>query len=124
MRAVSFLGKLATVAVVFAAGSFPVSAATVSPEEAAHHLGQKATVCGVVASAHYAARSRAQPTFLNLGKPYPDEIFTAVIFGSNRAKFGTPETTLRGKRICVTGTIRRYRGEPEIILKNPSQITK
>jgi len=31
-----------------------------------------------------------QPIFLDFGKPNADQVFTAVIFGNNRAKFGTP----------------------------------
>jgi micrococcal nuclease len=70
------------------------SAAPPSPEEAAEHVGETATVCGLVASAHFSARSPEQPTFLNLGKRYPDQLFTIVIFGRDRAKFGTPEKSL------------------------------
>jgi hypothetical protein len=82
------------------------AAATLSLGDTARHVGETATVCGVVASAKYAEHSRAQPTFLDMGQPYPNEPFTAVIFGSDRAKFGEPETTLAGKRICVSGQIR------------------
>ncbi|HXW25578.1 MAG TPA: hypothetical protein VEK73_12615 [Xanthobacteraceae bacterium] len=96
--------------------------ATLAPEEAASHVGESATVCGLVASATFAARSNGQPTFLNLGKPYPDQIFTAVIWGSDRSKFGSPETALKGKNVCVTGDIRLYRGRPEIILHDPKQL--
>jgi DNA/RNA endonuclease YhcR with UshA esterase domain len=98
-------------------------AAPLAPDEAARHVGESATVCGVVASATYASRSNAQPTFLNLGKPYPDQIFTAVIFGKDRSKFGTPET-LRGKHVCVTGEIRLFQGKPEIILTDPKQLSE
>jgi DNA/RNA endonuclease YhcR with UshA esterase domain len=103
-------------------GSLPAVAAMIGPDKAAGHIGENATVCGIVASAHYAARSRSEPTFLNLGKAYPEQIFTAVIFGSDRAKFGEPERTLQGKRICVTGTIRLYRGAAEVILSDPDQL--
>jgi DNA/RNA endonuclease YhcR with UshA esterase domain len=103
-------------------GSLPAGAASISPEDAAGHVGESATVCGVLASAHYAARSRSQPTFLNLGNAYPAQIFTAVIFGDDRAKFGEPEKTLQGKRICVTGTIRLYRGSAEVILNESDQL--
>jgi DNA/RNA endonuclease YhcR with UshA esterase domain len=99
-------------------------AAPISPEDAARHIGETATVCGTVASAKFASSSRSQPTFLDLDKPYPNAPFTAVIFGDDRAKFGTPETSLRGKRICVTGQIRDYRGKPEIILNDPSQLAQ
>jgi DNA/RNA endonuclease YhcR with UshA esterase domain len=51
-------------------------------------------------------------------------VFTAVIYGDNRSKFGTPETSLRGKRICVTGQISDYGGKPEIILTNATQLTQ
>ncbi len=43
---------------------------SVTPVEAASHVGERATVCGLVASATYADCSRGQPTFLNLDKPF------------------------------------------------------
>jgi hypothetical protein len=98
------------------------NAQSLSAQDAARHVGENATVCGVVASANYAARSRGQPTFLNLDKPYPSQIFTAVIWGEDRAKFGAPEASFQGKQICVSGAIRLYRGEPEIIVSEPGQI--
>jgi hypothetical protein len=104
------------------AGALSAAAASLSAAESAQHVGENATVCGVVASAHYVSRSAAQPTFLNLDKPYPDQIFAAVIFGSDRSKFDAPEVKLLGKQICVTGTIKLYRGLPEIILSDPSQL--
>jgi hypothetical protein len=40
----------------------------------------------------------------------------AVIYRGDRSKFGTPKTSLQGKRICVTGQIGGYHGKPEIVL--------
>jgi hypothetical protein len=54
---------------VFAASVFAQE--TVTPEDAAKFIGQQKTVCGKVASAHHATKSKGQPTFLNLNKPYP-----------------------------------------------------
>jgi DNA/RNA endonuclease YhcR with UshA esterase domain len=99
-------------------------AASLSAEEAAGHVGEQATVCGMVASAKFAANSHSQPTFLDLDRPYPNAVFTAVIFGDDRPKFGTPEQSLQGGRICVTGVIRLYRGKPEIILNDPNQLAQ
>ena len=95
---------------------------TILASEAAKHVGEKAAVCGVVASARYASRSKGQPTFLNLDKPYPKAVFTDLIWGEDRSKFNEPEVRLREKRICTTGTITSYRGTPEMVLKEPSQI--
>jgi len=116
--------NLLAAAAVFGFWAFPTVAATLSPEDAAAHIGETATACGVVVSAEYEANEQNQPTLLDLGKPYPNAIFTAVIYGDNRQKFGTPETSLRGKRICVTGPISDYQGKPEIVLTDPSQLTE
>lgn len=97
---------------------------TLSPEQAPRHVGETATVCGTVASARFAQRSKAQPTFLNLGKPYPDQLFTIVIFGRDREKFGAPESTLLHQRVCATGLIKLYDGRPEMILDDPAQLSK
>jgi len=93
-----------------------------STAEAKDHAGERATVCGEVASTHYAARSRGNPTFINLDTPYPNQIFTVLVWGSDRPKFGDPEEAYRNKRICVTGKISDYKGVPQIVAYEPSQI--
>ncbi len=99
-----------------------LDAATLTATQAEDHIGEMATVCGMVASATFAARIKGAPTFLNLDKPYPDQLFTVVIWGSDRPKFHQPEVLYRGKRLCVTGNIKMFRGRPEIIVKELSQI--
>lgn len=113
----------ARLALFFLCGTLRIAAQhTIPPAEAAKHVGEKATVCGVVASASYASRAKGQPTFLNLDKPYPYSIFTALIWGDDRSKFDQPEVKLRDKRICTTGTITLYKDVPEIVLREPSQL--
>jgi DNA/RNA endonuclease YhcR with UshA esterase domain len=90
--------------------------------EAKDHIGEQATVCGKVASTRYAVTSRGKPTFLNLDKPYPGQVFTILIWGENRDKFGTPEEKYRDKQVCVTGKITEYRGTPEIVVNDPQNI--
>lgn len=91
--------------------------------EAARHVGERATVCGEVASTRYAPSVDGEPTFLNLGRPYPDQVFTALIWGDDRPRFDRPpEEHFRDRRICVTGTIRSHRGTPQIIVRQPGQI--
>jgi len=90
--------------------------------QAKNHLGENATVCGVVVSTKYLESKRRSPTLLDLDKPYPQQPFTIVIWGADRAKFGKPEESYANKRVCVTGTITEFRGTPEIVAKDPSQI--
>ena len=94
----------------------------ISAAEAKDHIGDRATVCGKVASTHYAKSSKGEPTFLNLDEPYPKEIFTILIWGSDREKFGSPELEYKGLRVCATGKITSYRGVPEIIATERGQI--
>lgn len=107
---------------LLAAGSL-VRADVITAKEAAQHIGEVQTVRGVVVSATHTTRSRGQPTFLNLDKPYPDQIFTIVIWGSDRGKFPVaPEVAFKGKTVRVTGKITEYRGVPEIVVRDPAQI--
>lgn len=90
--------------------------------DAKTHVGETQTVCGKVVSTRFASGSKGQPTFLNLDEPYPNEIFTILIWGDDRARFGAPETVYRDANVCVTGKITTYRGTPEIVATEPSQI--
>jgi DNA/RNA endonuclease YhcR with UshA esterase domain len=96
---------------------------TVRPEDAINHIGENVTVCGLVADTHYAYRSKGHPTFLNLNRPYPNQVLTVVIWGSDRVNFIIrPELLYNNRTICVTGTVKKYRGTPEILVHSPSQI--
>ena len=101
----------------------PISAQKkLTATEAKGHFGETATVCGEVVSTRYSDSSKGQPTFLNLDIAYPNQIFTAVIWGENRIKLGKPEDDYKGKRICVSGKITAYAGLPEIVISDPKQI--
>ena len=112
------------VAALLVLGALHAQAEPLTAEEAPKHVDENGTICGLVASAHFANRTKGQPTFLNLGKPYPNQVFTAVIWGSDRSKFGSPETSLNGKQVCVTGRIQLYRGKPEIVVRDTNQLSE
>ena len=95
---------------------------SLSPAQAKDYIGKIATICGKVVSARYATNTRRKPTFLNLDEPFPRQVFTALIWGSDRYKFGQPEVELMGERICVNGLIEGYKGKPEIIVREKSQL--
>ena len=98
----------------------PISAA-----RAKANVGSTQTVCGLAASATYAGSSSGRPTFINLGKPYPDHSLTIVIWGANRRHFSVPpERAYTNQRICVTGLIESFRDRPQITVIRPAQITR
>jgi hypothetical protein len=90
--------------------------------EAKNHVGETATVCGRVASSHFAEKTKGLPTFLNLDRAYPSQIFTIVIWGADRLKFGRPEALYRDRNVCVTGKITSHRDIPEMVINTASQI--
>ena len=63
-------GFLAAAAVAGLWGT-SADAADLRPEDVKSHIGETATVCGVVASAEFEANARSQPTLLGLGQAYP-----------------------------------------------------
>jgi hypothetical protein len=115
------LAYLLLVSVV--AGLVPAYAGTVAPADAKKHVGEDATVCGTVASVHFAAGSKGSPTFINLDKPYPNHVFTILIWGDDLPKFTSNPVTWQGKKACAAGTITSYQGVAEIVAKSQIQIT-
>jgi len=92
--------------------------ATVSVTEVGSHVGQTVTVEGAV-SGVYTARSGV--TFIDMGGPYPNNLFAAVIFSDDAARVGDV-SGLTGKTVDVSGTVKLYRGKPEIIVRSRDQL--
>jgi len=119
---VRMLKSFGLIYVLCAASVVYAQSGHIAAAEAKNHVGEKVTVCGKVVSTHFASGSKGQPTFLNLDEPYPKEVFTILIWGSDRPKFGKPEDSYRDKDVCITGKITSHNGRPEIIATEASQI--
>lgn len=95
----------------------------IKAKEAIDYIGKTAEVCGKVASADYLPQINGEPTFLNLARPYPSQYFTAVIWGSDRARWNmSPDQQYKNRNICVTGRIELHEGIPQIIVESPRQV--
>lgn len=98
----------------------------ISWKDAAKHIGEYVTVEGkVVDSKGYVFKGgRGTASFLNIGKPYPEpDRFTVVIWPEDRSRFPEePENYYLGKKVRVSGRIKKYKGTPEIILRDPNKI--
>lgn len=96
---------------------------TIHASDASKHRGKLAEVCGVVASARIVQEISGEPTFINLEKPYPEQQFTAVIWGEHRDAWKiSPEELYLNRAVCITGTIRFHEDVPQIIVTTPEQI--
>lgn len=97
-------------------------AQAISATQAKNHVGEKATVCGNVASERTATGSRGEPTFINLDAAYPNQVFTILIWGQDRRNVGTLPT--EGSHVCASGTIQEYRGVPELVVRSSGQLSR
>lgn len=107
----------------FAILALAVSGSTLTTSEAAKHVGENATVCGTVAGVHTATSSKGSPTFVNLDKTYPNQVFTILIWGSDLSKFSPAPASWGDKRVCATGKIELYHNVPEIVAREAGQIS-
>jgi hypothetical protein len=122
-----YSAKVAIASTALSLWAFSAGAVTVTPTDAMGQVGHTAKVCGMVASAVYDASSRAHPTFVTMvdpDQPNASRTVTAVIYGTDRAKFGAaPEAVLQGQLVCVTGYVSFFRQRPEMILSDPGQLS-
>lgn len=89
-------------------------------------VGSVATVRGPVAGTSYRPDVSGAPTFINLGKDFPDASrFTVIVWGEARSKFADPPESLYSDvGLCVRGRVADYRGVPEIEVRDPSQVVR
>lgn len=108
----------------FISGGYAQNKKYVKPEKAIKHVGETITVCGKVYDVYFNSKAKGQPTFLNFGAPHPNEVFSVVIWNTDRIQFSFIPEELKGKKICVTGVVKLYKDGPEIIVTEESQIEK
>ncbi len=97
------------------------------------HPKEVVTVEGIVVRTYYAEKSKGQPTFLDFHDPY-EGYFQCIIWQEDgqtgepiRDKFieaflPNPEIYFLNRKVRVKGKIEIYKGAPEIVLRDPSQI--
>ena len=92
---------------------------TVSSKDAKNFIGETRIVKGIVASVFV---SNKGTVLINFDEPYPNETFVAVIkTGSSGVSYADVK---KGSVLTISGKIEEYKGKPEIIITEQSQIIK
>jgi len=115
-----FIQKSLLWAVLF--GAFTSIAFGFPVSEAAKHVGESGIVTGTVSQVYV---SKSGNVFLNFDGSYPNQVFSATIFKDHVSQFpgGAKDLqAMEGKEVTITGKIKEYKGKPEIIVSEPSQI--
>jgi TonB family protein len=108
------LALLPTALSLFAVAAPP----TIKPEEAANYVGKEVVVQGTI---DQIATTVNLTTHINMGGRYPNHVFTATILKAKQGLF-TGVKSYAGKPAEVQGVVKLYRGKPEIMLNEPSQL--
>ena len=102
-----------------AGAAAPVSAGTIDYTEAKEHVGEQASVTGVMVKAY---TSKSGTLFLDFCASYKTCSFSGVIFADDVKAFGDL-SRYEGQHVTLTGTISSYQGRAEIKLSDPSQLS-
>lgn len=93
----------------------------ISWKKAKNHIGEKITIRGTVKGVFQSTQSNGNPTFINIGKDYPEDgRVTVVIWEENISKFDA--YSYSGEIIYVTGELYMYDGNVQIEVSDPEQI--
>ena len=100
--------------------SYSAQTVTVIPaNEAAEHVGEYATVEGVVAKVF---TSKSGNTFLNIGARYPNQTFTGRVPPASPVNKSPTLSGIEGKHVKISGRIEMYKGKPEIRINAAEQL--
>jgi len=115
--------KLVVIAAVLLCSGSAFSQKTVPLDSVAKCEGKVVTVCSKVTGTHVSSGDMKNVS-LNFGKPFPDNSFTVFIKDEDLKNFKyNPSEFLKEKTVCVTGTVKIYKGKPEIVVTKEDQIT-
>ena len=98
----------------------PVFIGPIPYTQAARHVGEYAHVTGTLVSVY---TSKSGVTYLDFCQNYKTCPFSGVIFSSDRARFSNLPSYIESS-ITISGKITSYQGKTEIILDDPSQLSK
>lgn len=89
--------------------------------KAAYYMGKNVEVCGKVLQ----VKNVKKQTYLNLDGRYPQQKLAVLVWNDDLNqivnKIGRLDK-LENSRICVTGIVDSYKGNPQIILKESNNI--
>ncbi len=93
---------------------------TINSIMAQSYYDKRATVCGTVVSI---TESKAGNVFINFDQKFPDQLFWATIWSSERVNFSyNIEETLINQRVCVTGVVKEKYGKPSMSISNEESV--
>ena len=109
--------------IFFYLASFCYAQDTITTGQVKDYMDKIVCVKGKVASFKLASEGK-NTNYINVDKPYPENIFTVVLSNEYLEKLNIKIEDLKGKIILVTGKISTYKNNPKQIpqIYNPESI--
>ena len=92
--------------------------------EAGHHAGRRVSFRGPITRVTHRSDINGTPTWVEMGEPFPSpNRVSLVIWGERRHVFGSLlSRDLRGREVCVTGSVKLRDGIANVELRSPEQL--
>lgn len=95
---------------------------SITPEQAAQHINDSVTVCGLIYYSVVPNISKDEPLVLCMGAAAPNQPLSIVVTQIKRNSFSyDPEKKLVNKNVCVSGVIATFRDKPAIMISDEKQ---
>jgi hypothetical protein len=91
--------------------------ANITPVEANNYVGKPVVLKGLIVE----VTKREKVAYLNLTEKYPENPCAAVIFADKFEEFSDMNELVH-KNVQITGRVSTFKGKPQIILSNRSQL--
>jgi hypothetical protein len=102
---------------------FSFSQTTIKLEYVFKHVGDSVKVCGRVYGIRFLETAKVQPTFINMGGAFPNQLLTVVIWSDVRKTFETvSEELFKDKEICVVGKVELFRERAQVVVREKGQV--
>lgn len=96
----------------------------ITPSEAKDHIGETVEITGKVFGIRYLENAKNNPTFINVGGKFPNQLLTIVIWRDVRKKFtyDLSKKELASGMVTVTGKLVLFNGKPQVVVTDPAQL--
>ena len=93
-------------------------------EDPHYYRGEDVTICEKPTTVYHMQDVRGAPYFLNYGSMWPKNYLTVIIWERDIPDLEiNPVSYFQSEDICINGNISMYNQKPQIILRDPGQIT-
>jgi DNA/RNA endonuclease YhcR with UshA esterase domain len=117
--------KLILITLLLTSSTFLFSQTSIKLSEVPDHVGDSVKLEGTIAGVKTFSSDdgKERPVLLNLGAEFPNQLLTVAVFSTYKTStIMMPTESNKGDIAIVTGKIEMYKGKPQIVVREASQL--